>query len=85
MKYKLRTSHDQLPYRRSLGESGFSSGRLVMALLLCLTACWIAIGIPTSGLAFWVSETPVKISHPAVAGLTFADRVAYQRAIEEIY
>jgi len=86
MKYKLRTSHDQLPYRRSLGESGFSGARLVMALLLCLTACWIAIGIPTtSGLAFSVSETPVKISHPAVAGLTFADRVAYQRAIEEIY
>jgi hypothetical protein len=57
-----------------------------MALLLCLTACCILIGIPTtSGLAFWVSETPVKISHPAVAGLTFADRVAYQRAIEEIY
>ena len=26
-----------------------------------------------------------KVSHPAAAGLTFADRVAYQRAIEEVY
>jgi N-acetylneuraminic acid mutarotase len=86
MKYKLRTPDDQLPYRRSLGESGFSSVRLVMALLLALTVCWIAIGIPTtSGLALRVSEAPVKGSYPAVAGLTFADRVAYQRAIEEIY
>jgi N-acetylneuraminic acid mutarotase len=86
MKRKLRTSDDQLRYHRSFGESRFSSTRLLIALLLCLTPCWIAIGIPTtSGLAFWVSETPAKVSHPAVARLTFADRMAYQRAIEEIY
>src|SRR5207302_5014701 len=30
-------------------------------------------------------EAPEKISHPAAAGLTFEQRVAYQRAIEEIY
>ena len=45
-------------------------------------------------LAFWRSDAsekishpapPAKPSHPAAGGLTFADRVAYQRAIEEVY
>jgi len=36
-------------------------------------------------LAFFRTEAPTKASHPAAAGLTFADRVAYQRAIEEVY
>src|SRR6266853_3949136 len=30
-------------------------------------------------------EAKAKAANPAVAGLTFADRVAYQRAIEEVY
>ena len=59
-------------------------------LLLLLAVCLIPFalaqpgsivtGIPTSsGLA------PSKASHPASAGLTFADRVAYQSAIEDVY
>ena len=36
-------------------------------------------------LAFFRPEAPAKASHPAGAGLTFAERVAYQRAIEEVY
>jgi len=36
-------------------------------------------------LAFFHSEAPARVSHPAAAGLTFTQRVAYQRAIEEIY
>ncbi len=36
-------------------------------------------------LAFFYPEAPPKTSHPAAAGLTFAERVAYQRAIEEVY
>ncbi len=36
-------------------------------------------------LAFFHPEAPTKASHPAAAGLTFAERVAYQRAIEEVY
>jgi N-acetylneuraminic acid mutarotase len=41
---------------------------------------------PTAGkLAFFRTETPARVSHPAVAGLTFAERVSYQRAIEEVY
>ena len=36
-------------------------------------------------LAFFHPEAPTKASHPAAAGLTFAERVAYQRAIEDVY
>ena len=36
-------------------------------------------------LAFFHPEAPAKASHPAAAGLTFAERVAYQRAIEDVY
>jgi hypothetical protein len=36
-------------------------------------------------LAFFQPETPAKGSDPAAAGLTFAERAAYQRAIEEVY
>ena len=36
-------------------------------------------------LAFFHPEAPAKASHPAGVGLTFAERVAYQRAIEEVY
>ena len=36
-------------------------------------------------LAFFHPEAPAKASHPAAAGLTFAERVSYQRAIEEVY
>ena len=36
-------------------------------------------------LAFFRAEAPTKASHLTGAGLTFAERVAYQRAIEEVY
>jgi hypothetical protein len=36
-------------------------------------------------LAFFRSDAPTNASHPAGAGLTFAERVAYQRAIEDVY
>jgi N-acetylneuraminic acid mutarotase len=36
-------------------------------------------------LAFFGTETQTKTSHPAPAGLTFAQRVAYQQAIEDVY
>ena len=36
-------------------------------------------------MAFFHPEAPAKDSHPTAAGLTFADHVAYQRAIEEVY
>ena len=34
---------------------------------------------------FFHPEAPAKDSNPAVAGLTFEERVSYQRAIEEVY
>src|SRR5262249_52818222 len=38
-----------------------------------------------TSLAFFRPEAPAKVPHPAAAGLTFAERVAYQQAIEEVY
>ena len=35
-------------------------------------------------LAFFHPEASAKASHPAGAALTFAERVAYQRAIEDV-
>src|ERR1043166_5208274 len=39
----------------------------------------------TLTLAAFRPEATARARHPAVAGLTFADRVAYQRAIEEVF
>src|SRR5262245_45888622 len=36
-------------------------------------------------MALFAPQPPRNVSHPAVAGLTFAERVSYQRAIEEVY
>ena len=43
--------------------------------------------LPTTAgkLALFRTETPARVSHPAAAGLTFTERVSYQRAIEEVY
>ena len=71
------------PVRRSqvmMGEDGFVNARGLIAL--CAVACFIVTG---TLLAFFDSEAPTQVSHPASAGLTFAKRVVYQRAIEEVY
>src|SRR5438046_7405622 len=66
-------------------RSAFFTLRVTLTLLLCAAACSIVTGIPLRArLAFLRSETPAKISTP-VAGLSFAERVAYQRAIEDVY
>src|SRR6266516_890470 len=78
---KQTTSHSA-PARRSRGEGGFFTPRVLLALFLCAAACSLVTG---TLLAFLRSEAPTKISHPAAAGLTFAERVAYQRAIEDVY
>ena len=36
-------------------------------------------------MALFASQPPSESFHPAGAGLTFAERVSYQRAIEEVY
>ncbi len=58
------------------------SARALVALLACAAACSIVTG---TLLAFFRTETPARVSHPAAAGLTFAERVSYQRAIEDVY
>ena len=58
-------------------------GSLSLQLVFCSAA--VCSMITGTLLAFFHSEAPAKASHPAAAGLTFAERVAYQRAIEEVY
>jgi hypothetical protein len=60
-------------------EGGFFSWRVLIALLLRAGACAITIG---TLLAFLRPEVPPKLSHRI---LTFTERVAYQRAIEDVY
>ena len=59
------------------------SGWFSLQLVLCSAA--VCSMITGTLLAFFHPEAPVKSSHPAGAGLTFAERVAYQRAIEDVY
>src|SRR5436189_3028633 len=53
--------------------------RAVLALLFCVAACLVLTG---TLLAFFRSETPTNVSQRTI---TFAERVAYQRAIEDVY
>jgi hypothetical protein len=66
--------------KKSTSQSGFFGPRcLITLLLLAATACSI-LAVPL--LAFFRPEAPSKISERT---LTFAERVSYQRAIEEVY
>src|SRR4029077_4913264 len=64
---------------RTGNEGGFFSWRFLRGLFLCAGACAITTG---TLLAFLRSEVPAKLSHRT---LTFTERVAYQRAIEDVY
>src|SRR6476469_16340 len=55
------------------------SASAAVAILVCATACLVTA---RTVLAFFHSEAPSKVSQRS---LTFAERVAYQRAIEEVY
>ena len=61
---------------------GFSTPRVLVTLLLCGTACLTVTGTLPDVLR---PEAQTKVLHPAVAALTFAERVAYQRVIEDVY
>jgi hypothetical protein len=69
---------------RRTAQSAFFRLPASITLLVCATAaCSIITGIPTtSGLAFFRSEALANSSHRT---LTFTERVAYQRAIEDVY
>src|SRR5213595_1116983 len=54
-----------------------------MARLFCAASvCLLGIGVPTLGLMSSSREAPAK---PSSRTLTFTQRAAYQRAIEEVY
>src|SRR5438477_3894803 len=64
-------------------QFAFFNARALSALSVCAAAaCSVVSG---TLLAFFHPEAPSQIARPAAAGLTFAQRVAYQRAIEEVY
>src|SRR6266480_927841 len=64
--------------RKSVSRSTLLSLRALIALLLCVSACFIAAG---TVLAFLSPETRAKVSERT---LTFTERIAYQRAIKEV-
>src|SRR5262249_44296139 len=65
--------------KKSISKSAFFTPRALVTLVLCATACFVVAG---TLLAFMRSDAPTKISQRT---LTFAERVAYQRAIEDVY
>src|SRR5213592_1825990 len=66
--------------RKRTAQSAFFNLRALIALLVCgAAACSMLSG---ALLAFFGPEVPTK---PSERTLTFAERVAYQRAIEEVY
>src|SRR6266436_1815257 len=65
--------------RQSASRSAFLNTRVLLALFVCAAACLIATG---TLLAFLRSETPTNVSQRT---LTFAERVGYQRVIEDVY
>jgi N-acetylneuraminic acid mutarotase len=64
---------------KTYSESGFLGPRGLIALLFCVAASFITTA---TLLGFFRAETSAKVSDRTV---TFEERVAYQRAIEDIY
>src|SRR5438045_572071 len=64
---------------KSTAQSAFLDLRAVITLLVCAATCSIVAG---TLLAFLRSEAPAKNFQRS---LSFAERVAYQRAIEDVY
>src|SRR5436190_12699875 len=60
-------------------QSGFLDSRASVILLLCAIASLVLAG---SLLGFFRAEAPAKVSYRT---LTFAERVSYQRTIEDVY
>src|SRR6516164_7612852 len=60
-------------------QPGFLGSRALVILLVCAAAYFVATG---TLLAFFRSAPPRNASQRK---LTFAERVAYQRAVEEVY
>ena len=83
---KTKSHPHSVPARRSLAESGFFNVRIPVSVVICTAAACLAVN------AFSSKPASSTRSHSVAASaiqqnrtLTFADRVAYQRAIEEVY
>src|ERR1043166_3794108 len=68
--------------KSSTASASLSLPMLTVLVLSASAACWALSGTP---LAFFRPAAQQTASYPAAAGLTLAERVAYQRAIEEVY
>src|SRR5262245_19804579 len=77
---KRRPAAQSAPAIHSLGEGGFFNLRILITRFLCAVAACFLVSRPV--LAFFRPEASTKNSQRT---LTFAQRVAYQRAIEEVY
>jgi len=78
-----KLTHKNRPHlvqKKSTFESAFASLRVLIALLLCAAAAFFMVS--GTGLAGFRPQAPAKVSNRT---LTFAERVSYQRAIEEVY
>jgi hypothetical protein len=66
--------------KKRFAQSAFLNPRALIAILLCTAAAGSTLSGPL--MAFFRPEAPTKISQRT---LTVAERVAYQREIEEVY
>src|SRR3954454_6173301 len=65
--------------KQSTAQSAFFISRVVLGFVLCAVTCFI---VTRTLPAFFQSEAAANVSQRA---LTFAERVAYQEAIEAVY
>jgi hypothetical protein len=68
--------------RKKPSQSAFFSWHALIVLLCGAAACTVLAGTLPSSVP---SHAPGRASHPTTVALSFAERVAYQRAIEEVY
>src|SRR5437660_7776371 len=77
---KRKRTAQSAPARRSLDEGGFFNLRTSIAVLLCvLVGCSV---LSATLLGFFSPQASLKVSERT---LSFAERVTYQRAIEDVY
>lgn len=77
---KRKHTAQSAPARRTLDEGGFFNLRTSIAVFLCaLVGCSV---LSATLLGFFSPQAPLKVSEGT---LSFAERVTYQRAIEDVY
>src|SRR5258705_12006157 len=77
---KRKRTGQSAPARRSLDEGGFFNLRTSIAVLLCvLVGCSV---LSATLLGFFSPQASLKASERT---LSFAERVTYQRAIDDVY